>query len=121
MFDHQLYCVGKGLDYPAGDIEGYIDDNKALMRRMYGNLVAEEQPEPEPQVDHRTPASTRPLPEVQFQSRGVRNFAGRFKRDVLEGKLKFIKKTYFIVLEVQMIPCFNLRYLRKEEGLRPKS
>ena len=92
MFDHQLYCVGKGLDYPAGDIEGYIDDNKALMRRMYGNLVAEEQPEPEPQVDHRTPASTRPLPEVQFQSRGVRNFAGRFKRDVLEGKLKFIKK-----------------------------
>ena len=88
MFDPQLYCVGKGLDYPAGDIEGYIDGNKALMRRMYGNLVAEEQPEPEPQVDHRTPASTRPLPEVQFQSRGVRNFAGRFKRDVLEGKLK---------------------------------
>jgi len=87
VFDPQLYCVGKGLDYPAGDIEGYIDDNKALMRRMYGNLVAEEQPEPEPQVDHRTPASTRPLPEVQFQSRGVRNFAGRFKRDVLEGKL----------------------------------
>lgn len=82
---NQLYCVGKGLDYPAGDIEGYIDDNKALMRRIYGNLVAEEQPEPEPQVDHRTPASTRPLPEVQFQSRGVRNFAGRFKRDVLEG------------------------------------
>jgi len=79
---NQLYCVGKntmkGFEYPTGDIEGYIDDNKALMRRMYGNLVQED-PEPEP-VTHRTPASTKPL-----QSRGVRNFAGRFKRDVLEG------------------------------------
>ena len=70
----------KGFEYPTGDIEGYIDDNKALMRRMYGNLVQED-PEPEP-VTHRTPASTKPL-----QSRGVRNFAGRFKRDVLEGKI----------------------------------
>ena len=76
---NQLYCVGKGLEYPAGDIEGYIDDNKALMRRMYGTLVQEE-PEPEP-VSQRTPADTKP-----FQSRGVRNFAGRFKRDVLEGE-----------------------------------
>jgi len=75
---NQLYCVGKGLEYPSGDIEGYIDDNKALVRRMYGNLVKDE-PEPEP-VSHRTPASTKPL-----QSRGVRNFAVRFKRDVLEG------------------------------------
>jgi len=75
---NQLYCVGKGLEYPSGGIEGYIDDNKALMRRMYGNLI-EDEPDPEP-VSHRTPASTKPL-----QSRGVRNFSGRFKRDVLEG------------------------------------
>ena len=35
-------------------------------------------------VSHRTPASTKPL-----QSRGVRTFAGRFKRDVLEGIIIF--------------------------------
>merc|ERR1719259_733102 len=79
---NQLYCVGKGLEYPTLGIDGYIDDNKALMRRMYGNLIKEEEPEP-PKANPRTPASTLPL---QPNSRTVRNFGGqRFKRDVLEG------------------------------------
>ena len=62
-------------------IDSYIDDNKALMRRMYGNLV--EQIEPEPVVNERTPAST-----TLFVQRMVRNFGGqRFKRSVQEGKI----------------------------------
>jgi len=73
---NQLYCVGKGLEYPTDAIDSYIDDNKALMRRMYGNLIQDE--EVAQQV--RTPASTQPL------LRNVRNFNGqRFKRNVLEG------------------------------------
>jgi len=77
---NQLYCVGKGLEYPTSAIDGYIDDNKALIRRMYGNLIQEE--EVPPPKNPRTPASTLPL----TPTRTVRNFAGkRFKRHVLEG------------------------------------
>ena len=58
-------------------IDTYIDDNKQLMRRMYGSLVREEMVTvtPEPQ----TPASTSFI-------RSVRNFGGqRFSRSVDEG------------------------------------
>jgi len=84
---NQLYCVGKGLEYPTEGIDGYIDDNKELMRRMYGNLIKDEEPAPPPAPapkNPRTPASTIPLPPNN--QRAVRNFGGqRFKRDVLEG------------------------------------
>jgi len=77
---NQLYCHAGGQEYPTGNIDSYIDDNKALMRRMYGNLV-EEVPEPEPLVNERTPASTQ-----LFVQRQVRNFrGGLFKRSVHEG------------------------------------
>jgi len=76
---NQLYCHAGGQEYPTSSIDSYIDDNKALMRRMYGNLV--EQIEPEPVVNERTPAST-----TLFVQRMVRNFGGqRFKRSVQEG------------------------------------
>ena len=53
------------------------------MRRMYGNL-AQEQPQPEPVLNDRTPAST-----TLFVHRMVRNFGGaRFKRSVQEGERK---------------------------------
>jgi len=76
---NQLYCHAGGQEYPTSGIDSYIDDNKALMRRMYGNLV--EIVEPEPVVNERTPAST-----TLFVQRMVRNFGGqRFKRSVQEG------------------------------------
>jgi len=76
---NQLYCHAGGQEYPTSSIDSYIDDNKALMRRMYGNLV--EQIEPEPVINERTPAST-----TLFVQRMVRNFGGqRFKRSVQEG------------------------------------
>ena len=50
---------------------------------MYGSLATEE-PEPEPVLNQRTPASTLPFVQV---NRMVRNFGGaRFTRSVQEGK-----------------------------------
>lgn len=78
---NQLYCHAGGQDYPTGSIDSFIDDNKALMRRMYGNLIADgPAPEPAP-LPQRTPAST-----TAFVQRMVRNFGGaRFTRSVQEG------------------------------------
>ena len=33
---HQLKCSGQGPDYPSSAISKYVDDNKALLRRMSG-------------------------------------------------------------------------------------
>merc|ERR1712001_433688 len=78
---NQLYCQAGGTEYPTSNIDSYIDDNKALMRRMYGDPVQEEPaPEPLPHIPG-TPAST-----TLFVQRMVRNFGGaRFKRSVQEG------------------------------------
>jgi hypothetical protein len=77
---NQLYCHAGGQAYPETGIDSYIDDNKALMRRMYGNLF-QEAPAPEPVAPQRTPAST-----TAFIRRTVRNFGGaRFTRSVHEG------------------------------------
>ena len=75
---NQLYCDnGGGYNYPMSAIETYIDDNKNLMRRMYGTLVKEEMPPPQ---NPQTPASTTFV-------RSVRNFGGsRFRRSTEEGK-----------------------------------
>jgi len=35
---NQLYCGSAGKSYPAKSIDKFIDDNKALLRRMYGEL-----------------------------------------------------------------------------------
>lgn len=74
---NQLYCHNGGSAYPEDQITVFIDDNKALMRRMYGNLV-------EPSIDlpemPKTPAST------TFIRRSFPTL--RFKRSVLEGYLE---------------------------------
>jgi len=75
---NQLYCDQGGFSYPGDKISTFIDDNKSLMRRMYGTLVQIEEPE----VVRRTPAST-------TFARSVRQFGGsRFKRSVEEGFLE---------------------------------
>lgn len=35
---NQLFCPTAGTSYPSTPIDKFIDDNKALMRRMYGEL-----------------------------------------------------------------------------------
>jgi len=68
---NQLFCGSAGTSYPSSKIDGFIDDNKALLRRMYGELQ-------EPRTVTRTTV------------RVVRTFSGtsRFRRDVLEGTLE---------------------------------
>lgn len=80
---NQLFCPSAGSTYPAKKIETYIVDNKALMRRMYGELQQK-------QTVTRTTvrvvrtfngagfAFSHPGPdgEIQFS---------RFRRDILEG------------------------------------
>lgn len=65
---NQLFCPSGGNSYPSTKINSYITDNKALMRRMYGELQ-------QPQTVTRTTI------------RVVRTFNHRFRRDVLEGTL----------------------------------
>lgn len=68
---NQLFCGSAGTNYPTKKIDGFIDDNKALLRRMYGEVQ-------EPRTITRTTV------------RVVRTFSGnaRFRRDVLEGTLE---------------------------------
>ena len=75
------------------NIDSYIDDNKALMRRMYGDPVQEEPaPEPLPHIPG-TPAST-----TLFVQRMVRNFGGaRFKRSVQEGKPAYFWRSFAVI------------------------
>jgi len=74
---NQLYCHNGGTAYPESKITTFIDDNKALIRRMYGTLVPNEVDIPE---QPKTPAST------TLFMRTLRNFAGpRFKRSAHEG------------------------------------
>jgi len=77
---NQLYCHNGGTAYPESKITTFIDDNKALLRRMYGTLVKVEEDIPE---QPKTPAST------SLFVRTVRNFGGpRFRRDVHEGYIE---------------------------------
>ena len=35
---NQLFCTEPGSNYPSAGIDKYLDDNKALLRRMFGEL-----------------------------------------------------------------------------------
>jgi len=80
---NQLFCPSAGTTYPAKVIDTFIDDNKALMRRMYGEL-------------QETRTVTRTTVRVVRTFNGVSSFAvrpssqvsTRFRRDVLEGTLE---------------------------------
>ena len=66
-----MSCGNAGAQYPQQKIDQFIDDNKALLRRMYG----------EPQE----PASA-----AKTKQRVVRTFRQekRYRRDILEGTLE---------------------------------
>jgi len=82
---NQLYCHRGGAEYPQSAISTYIDDNKALMRRMYGTLNDDLPLVPDLPEEPKTPAST------SLFVRSVRNlnFGGpRFKRSASEGVIE---------------------------------
>ena len=78
---NQLYCSSSGSSYPESAISTFAADNKALLRRMFGEL---QQPRPVTQTTVRilthvvnTGFLAAPIVTTQtFQ---------RFRRDVLEG------------------------------------
>jgi len=83
---NQLYCTETGSAYPTSAINTYTDDNKALLRRMFGEAqLAPPAPEVTPAATVRI-VSTLPLftaaPLVTTQA------FQRFRRDVLEGTLE---------------------------------
>lgn len=41
--NHQLQCSGRGGTYPDQAIASYVEDNKALLRRMFGVIVGTEE------------------------------------------------------------------------------
>jgi len=83
---NQLYCSSGGNSYPEGSIGTFIDDNKALLRRMYGELQL-------PRIITKTTVKivrtfahrgfvAVPLIPGHFASAPTNQ---RFRRDVLEG------------------------------------
>ncbi|XP_055638968.1 protein spaetzle 3 [Toxorhynchites rutilus septentrionalis] len=46
---HQLFCPTAGNTYPIDKIETFIDENKALMKRMYGDFEMTSRYSPPPQ------------------------------------------------------------------------
>lgn len=66
---HQLFCPTAGNTYPIDRIERFIDENKALMKRMYGDF------EMNPESNERGPHT-----KTRRKSREVR------KHDILDGK-----------------------------------
>jgi len=63
---NQLFCGSSGNSYPAEAIDKFIDDNKALLKRMYGVLQ-----------EPRTVTTVRVVRTLKQET--------RFRRDVLEG------------------------------------
>eukprot|EP00092_Neocalanus_flemingeri_P067991 GFUD01083032.1.p1 GENE.GFUD01083032.1~~GFUD01083032.1.p1 ORF type:complete len:272 (+),score=54.00 GFUD01083032.1:251-1066(+) len=84
---NQLVCSSAGNIYPDGSISTFIDDNKALLRRMYGEIQI-----PRPAVTKTTVKIVRTLgaqsfvlaPLIQGHFASAPIFQ-RFKRGVLEG------------------------------------
>jgi len=71
---NQLYCGSAGKSYPSKSIDKFIEDNKALLRRMYGELQ-------EPKT--KTVTTVRVVRTFKKSST-----TSRFRRDVLEGTLE---------------------------------
>ena len=41
--NHQLQCSSRGQSYPDQAITSYVEDNKALLRRMFGVIAGTEE------------------------------------------------------------------------------
>ena len=87
MLVPQLSCGSAGNTYPSDNIDQFIDNNKALIRRMYGELQ-----EPRTKTTVRVVRTYRQERQrwtlnsrVEQQSLARDLFYCRFRRDVLEG------------------------------------
>jgi len=75
---NQLFCGSSGNSYPSKAIDEFIDDNKALLKRMYGVVQ-----------EPRTVTTVRVVRTLKQNK--------RFTRDVLEGTLDELLEEEFII------------------------
>merc|ERR550532_420275 len=85
---NQLKCSGPGSDYPASAISQYVDDNKALLRRMSG--IQERKPKTVKKKTSVKVIRTFSPDKIIFRSLSEDMAAtfSRIRRDVLEGTLE---------------------------------
>ena len=81
---NQLYCSSAGTSYPESAISTFANDNKALLRRMFGEL---QQPRPVTQTTVRILTHVVNTGFVAAPIVTTQTFQ-RFRRDVLEGTLE---------------------------------
>ena len=81
---NQLYCSSSGSSYPEAAISTFASDNKALLRRMFGEL---QQPRPVTQTTVRILTHVVNTGFVAAPIVTTQTFQ-RFRRDVLEGTLE---------------------------------
>ena len=81
---NQLYCSSAGNVYPESAISTFTNDNKALLRRMFGEL---QQPRPVTQTTVRILTHVVNTGFVATPIVTTQTFQ-RFRRDVLEGTLE---------------------------------
>lgn len=94
---NQLFCPSAGNTYPTTKVNKFLDDNKALMRRMFGELQQQS-------------TVTRTTVRV------VRTFNGaRFRRDVLEGTLDELQVEELDDLEESVFGSENNRTKRQAD------
>ena len=83
MLVPQLSCGSAGNTYPSDNIDQFIDNNKALIRRMYGELQ-----EPRTKTTVRVVRTYRQERQRCGTSAAIssgEHLFSRFRRDVLEG------------------------------------
>ena len=83
---NQLYCSSSGSSYPQSAISTFANDNKALLRRMFGELQ-QERPAPVPRTTVRILTHVVNTGFVATPIVTTQTFQ-RFRRDVLEGTLE---------------------------------
>jgi len=76
---NQLYCTSPGNTFPEKAISSFIDDNKALLRRMYGEL---QEPRTVTQTSVRIVQTVK---QAGFVTAPLAPSFQRVRRDVLEG------------------------------------
>jgi len=95
---NKLSCGSAGNTYPSDNIDQFIDNNKALIRRMYGELQ-----------EPRTKTTVRVV-------RTYRQERQRFRRDVLEGTYEELLEPMDDVEESTMNnKTMNSRYKRQSD------
>jgi len=94
LTNHQLKCSDRGQTYPVEAITEYVEDNKALLRRMFGVTGTRESPKTIKKTTIKIVRTFGPekvvsssLVENRFPRASRSRTFHRYRRDVLEGTI----------------------------------